>query len=47
MSSHTVETTPRLHRMVWECAGSTGQALLLGAALAIVLALMEVLPGLS
>jgi hypothetical protein len=43
----TVETTSRLHRMVWECAGSTGQAMLLGTALAIILALMEVTPGLG
>jgi hypothetical protein len=33
--------------MVWECAGSTGQAMLLGTALAIILALMEVMPGLG
>jgi len=44
MSSRIAETTPRLHRMVWECAGSTGQALLLGAAIAILLAFAEVLP---
>jgi len=43
----TVETTSRLHRMVWECAGSTGQAMLLGTALAFILALMEVMPGLG